>query len=273
MRPLIPVFEPGADRYAIGWTRGALACLGAAWAALVGQEVSNKLWLVHAGELCTRRLLLWPPLTPPWGLWLEWALEAGVAVCLLSGRAVRPAVRLGAALAVLSAQQRYMNQKALLAIVLVFLALDPPDPREPGFTERDRPNVGLLRWQLVIVYLFSALQKVRLEFGDGASLTNLFAVLAGLPVPGWAPAAPLHAALAASPALAETLSWGVIGSELALIPLSVAAPRAALAGAAALHGAFALFMPDVLSFTFTMLACACAAAGPADPCVRGEARV
>ncbi len=257
MRPLIPVLEAGADRYDARWTRAALALLGAAWLALVGQEAANRLWLVHAGELCTRRLLTWPPLTPPWALWLEWGLEAAVAILLLAGRRTRLAVRLGAFLALVSAQQRYMNQKALLAIVLVFLALDPPEPAEPGFSERDRPNVGLLRWQLAIVYLFSALQKLRLGFTDGASLQNLFAYLDGLSVSGWAPAGAVSAALAASPALAKALAWGVVGGELALIPLSFFAPRAALAGVAVLHAAFCLFMPDVLSFTFTMLACAC----------------
>lgn len=260
MRPLVPVLEPGADRYDARWTRAALVLLGAAWLALVGQEAANKLWLVHARELCTRRLLLWPPLTPPWGLWLEWGLEVGVAVALLSGRHTRVAVRAGAFLAVLSAQQRYMNQKALLAIVLVFLALDPPEPAEAGFSERDRPNLGLLRWQLAIVYLFSALQKLRLDFTDGTSLQNLFAHLGGLSVAGWVPSGAVSAALSASPALAKALSWGVVGGELALIPLSFVAPRVALAGVAVLHGAFCLFMPDVLSFTFTMLACACAAA-------------
>lgn len=265
MRPLIPVLEAGADRYDPRWTRAATGLLGAAWLALVGQEVSNRLWLVHSGELCTRRLLTWPPLMPPWGLWLEWALEAGVALMLLSGRWTRPAVRLGALLALVSAQQRYMNQKALLAIVLVFLALDPPDSSEPGFSERERPNLGLVRWQLAIVYFFSALQKLRLGFTDGASLTNLLGYLGTLPVQGWVPAGPLRAALAASPVMAKTLSWGVVGGELALIPLSLWAPRAALLGAAVLHGAFSLFMPDVLSFAFTMLACVCVAAGVRDP--------
>lgn len=260
MRALVPVFEPGADRYDPRWTRAALAFLGAAWLALVGQEAVNKLWLVHAGELCTRRLLMWPPLTPPWALWLEWGLECAVAVMLLLGLRTRLAVRAGALLAVLSAQQRYMNQKALLAIVLLFLALDPPEPAEAGFSDRDRPNVGLLRWQLAIVYLFSALQKLRLDFTDGASLRNLFAYLDGLSVGGWAPSGAVSAALSASPALAKALSWGVVGGELALIPLSFVAPRAALAGVAVLHGAFCLFMPDVLSFTLTMLACACVAA-------------
>lgn len=260
MRPLVPVLEAGADRYDARWARAALACLGAAWLALVAQETSNRLWLVHAGELCTRRLLTWPPLTPPWALFAEWGLEAGVGLLLLAGRGVRPAVRLGAVLAVVSAQQRYMNQKALLAIVLVFLALDPPDPREPGFAERDRPNLGLLRWQFGIVYFFSALQKVRLGFLDGTSLTNLYSYLGTLEVSGWLPVAPLGAALTASPDLARALSWGVVGGELALIPLSLWAPRLTLLGAAALHGAFALYMPDVLSFTCTMLACACVAA-------------
>ena len=261
MRPLIPVIEAGADRYDARWTRAALAFLGAAWLTLVAQEASNRLWLVHSGELCTRRLLTWPALMPPWALWLEWGLEVAVGVILLSGRAVRPAVRLGAVLALVSAQQRYMNQKALLAIVLVFLALDPPDPGEPGFAERERPNVGLLRWQLALVYLFSAIQKLRLGFVDGVSLTNLFSYLEGLGLSGWAPPGPFIEALALSPMLAKTLSWGVVGGELALIPLSLFRPRAALVGVAVLHGSFAVFMPDVLSFTFTMLACACVAAG------------
>lgn len=265
MRPLIPVLEEGADRYDPRWTRAALALLGAAWLALIAQEASNKLWLVHGGELCTRRLLTWPPLMPTWGLWLEWTLAAGVALALLSGRAVRPALRLGALVALVSAQQRYMNQKALLAIVLVFLALDPPDPREPGFAQRDRPNLGLLRWQFAIVYFFSALQKIRLGFLDGTSLTNLLSYLDGLGVTGWAPAAPLSEALAASPGVARALSWGVVGGELVLIPLSIAAPRAALAGVLVLHGGFSLLMPDVLSFTLTMLAVACVCAGAADP--------
>ena len=154
-------FYGDGDRYHAGGVRRAYQFLGLALLALVHYEWANRQWEVQAGLLCGRRLLTLVPLLPAWTLVLEWGLEVICGLALLRGVGRGPAVRLAAALLLWSAQQRYLNQKALLALVFLYIALDPPDPAEPDFGEKQRPNLGLVRWQVGLVYAMSAFQKAR----------------------------------------------------------------------------------------------------------------
>ena len=254
-----PFYAEGGDRYGAGGVRLALRLIGAALLALVAAEVLNRQWDVQAGLLCGRRLLP-VPLLPAWTAGVEWLLMAVCGAAFLTGRPPRAAVRAAACVLVWSAGQRYMNQKAFMALVLTFLALDPPAPDAPGFEEASRPNITLAVWQLGILYGFSALQKVQGGFLDGKVLTDTFAMAAKTAWTTPVPASWTAASLGAHPGLAVAASWGVVCLEAALPVLLWLRPRRALAAALLLHGALALLLPDVAAFSLASVACALLAA-------------
>jgi hypothetical protein len=137
--------------------------------------------------------------------------------------------------------ERYSNHGVLLFLVAFFLTLAPPQVSAPDFRERAHPALGLVRAQLVIVYVFSALNKLVHGFGSGRSLAHLLG-------------APLVSGL--SPALATALSVLVIATELAVPLVLVLRPRAGIALVVAMHMAFALLVPGVVSFGIAMTALA-----------------
>lgn len=254
-----PFYAERGDRYGAAGVRLSYRLLGAALLSLVAAELLNRQWAVQAGLLCGRRLLP-VPMLPAWTAGVEWAVMAACGAAFLTGRPPRAAVRAAACVLVWSAGQRYMNQKAFMALATAFLALDPPRPDDVGFESEPHPNVTLAVWQLAILYGFSALQKAQGGFLGGRVLADTFAMAAktgwGTPVP----AAWTASFIAAHPGLASAASWAVVGVEAVLPLLLWLRPRAAAAGALALHAAFALLLPDVAAFSLAALACAVLAA-------------
>ncbi|MBI5595670.1 MAG: hypothetical protein HY928_06215 [Elusimicrobia bacterium] len=250
-----PFYAPGGDRYGAAGTRLAYRFFGAALVALAAAEVLNRQWDVQAGMLCARRLLPLPML-PAWTAGMEWLLMGVCGAAFLTGRP-RPAfVRTAACVLVWSAGQRYMNQKAFLALVLTFLALDPPDPDGPAFEQESRPNLTLAVWQLAILYAFSAVQKVRGGFLDGHVLADTFAMAAKTAWRTPVPAAWTASLLGAHPVLSSAACWTVVAAEAVLPVLLWLRPRVALAAACLLHAAFALMLPDVAAFSLAAVGCA-----------------
>ncbi|MBI2363209.1 MAG: hypothetical protein HYV15_07495, partial [Elusimicrobia bacterium] len=207
-----PFYAPGGDRYGAGGVRAAYRLFGAALIALAAAELLNRQWDVQAGLLCARRLLP-VPMLPAWTAGLEWLLMVLCGTAFLTGRPARALVRTAAAVLVWSAGQRYMNQKAFLALVLGFLALDPPDPDGAAFEGESRPNISLAVWQLAILYAFSAAQKVRGGFLDGHALADAFAMAAKTAWRTPVPAAWTASLLEARPALSSAACWTVVGAE------------------------------------------------------------
>ncbi len=209
---------------------------GAALVANVVTEIRAGVWRVHTGELYPWRHLPIVPLTPPAVLAGEWACvgAAGIAMAIGVRRAL--AVRVAAPALLLGVLERFSNHASLMFLVAFFVALaPPPDVRAEDFAERQLPNLALVRAQLAIVYVFSALNKIARGFLGGASLVNLF---------GWSPRA------------AVPLSIAVVVAELALPVALVVAPRVGIAGVALLQIAFATQLPGLWSFTLTMIAMA-----------------
>lgn len=255
-------FYGSGDRFGPEGMRTAYRLLGAALLAMAAYEAANRQWDVQAGLLCGRRLLSLPR-APAWSVGVEWFVAAVCAAFFLGGRPPAAAVRAAAVAVLWGAGQRYMNQKATLGLVLAYLALDPPDPDEPDFSARSRPNIGLVTWQLAIVYGFGALQKSFSGFLDGRMLTETFAMVVSMGV--WTPVpAAAAAGLTGSPAVAAVLACSVVIIEAVLAVLVWLRPRWLLAGAIVLHSAFALFLPGVFSFSLTMTACAVLAASRQD---------
>ena len=205
-------------------------------------ELASGVWHVHTGELYPWRSLGFLPLYPARGLAIEWALRvlAGAAI-VASPRRVRvigPALRVLAAVLFVSCVERYSNHGALLFLVALFTSLAPPDVSRPDFEAAAHPALGLVRAQLVIVYGFSALNKLTHGFANGESLTNLLATrttLAGI---------------------ARPLSWAVLAVEIALPFVVIRYPRPGLVGVVLVHLGFALVVPGVWSFGLVMIAMA-----------------
>ena len=222
--------------------------LGVALVADVATELYAGVWRVHAGELYPWRHLGLLPLYPPGVLALEWALRAsaGVALAVAAHRVhlLRRAVRVVAPVLFVALLERYSNHGVLLFLVALFLSMAPPDVRAPSFDAAPHPALGLVRAQLVIVYVFSALNKAVHGFGRGESLANLAAHT------------PLGS-VALSASGARALSWGVMALELAVPLVLLRWPRAGLVLVVVVHVAFAALVPGVVSFGITMIALAC----------------
>ncbi len=208
---------------------------GAALVANVATELGSGVWRVHAGELFPWRHLPIVPLYPPAVLAVEWVVAAATGIALVVGAKRSIAIRIAAAVILVGLSQRYSNHGALLFLVALFVSLAPPDVTASDFETREHPSLMLVRAQLVIVYVFSAANKLAHPFASGAALEHLLGI---------------------SRATARPLAWIVIAAELALPVLLVTRPRLGIVAVAALHAIFAARMPGLWSFGLVMLAMA-----------------
>jgi hypothetical protein len=218
-------------------TGAMLRLLGLAAIACAAADAWAGAWRVHGGELFPWRHLPGVPLYGRAMLTVEWALGVGGGIALAAGVARKAGLAAAIAATLLGLSQRYSNHRALLLIVLVFVALAPPDVDDPAFASRPHPNLALVRAQLVLVYAMSAVNKVLHGFLCGAVLASLF---------GW----PL--------AVACPLSVALVAAEVAIPLLLLARPSIGVAAVVVLHGAMAWLMPNVAPFSVVMLAMAVA---------------
>lgn len=226
------------DARAVTWF---LRLYGLALLVDVVTELAAGVWQVHTGRFYPWRHLGIVPLYPAGVLAVEWTLRAGAGLALLAGarrpKVVAGAVRVAALVLLVAVLERYSNHGVLLFLVALFLTLGPPDVTSADFDEREHPALGLVRAQLVIVYVFSAINKVAHGFGSGRSLVHL---LGG----------------AISPGVGTALSLLVIATELAIPVVLVRRPRAGIVVVVAMHATFALLVPGVISFGVAMTALA-----------------
>jgi hypothetical protein len=233
------------ERFARGAVRAFVAGLGVTLALCVAADGAGGAWEVHAGRLFPWRHLPGVPLYGSAGLALEWVIGiAAAGLFVVAARphawahaALRGGLGLGLLATVMGLSQRYSNHRALLFIVLVFVALDPPDlaGSPADFAEAPRPTLALVRAQLLLVYATSATGKLLHGFASGAALASLF----GWPLP-----------------VARPLAATVIAAELLVPALLCVAPRLGVLAAAALHGTMAVLLPSVWPFTSLMTALA-----------------
>jgi hypothetical protein len=230
--------------------RGALGpfhvALGAALLAQVAVDAVGGVWRIHSGQLFPWRHLPGVPLYSTRGLLVEWLVSLGAGLCLVLGLRVPLAVGVALVACLLGLSQRMSNQQSLMLIVLAFLALNPCGA---GFSvPQESPNIRLIKSQLVIVYVFSALNKLLSGFLDGSALRGLL-----LEDAGWG-ALVREIGTPIEPVLMTALSWGVVLAELVLPVLLLRRPRWGVAAVALLHASFAVALPGVLPFGLLMLA-------------------
>lgn len=227
------------DARAVTWF---LRLYGLALVVDVATEVTAGVWGVHTGQLYPWRHLGVVPLYPASVLAVEWALRAAAGLALVLGarhaKVVAAAVRVAALVLFVAVLERYSNHGVLLFLLAFYLTLAPLDVTSATFEERDHPALGLVRAQLAIVYVFTAVNKLAHGFAGGQTLSNL---LGGTALPQGA---------------ARALSVGVLVAELALPLVLLRWPRVGLAGVVAMHVAFAALLPGVASFGLAMVAMA-----------------
>ncbi len=230
-----------ADRFDARAVTWFLRLFGLALIVDVATEIAAGVWQVHTGRFYPWRHLGIVPLYPASVLAVEWTLRGAAGLALLwapaRARVTAVAVRVAAVVLFVAALERYSNHGVLLFLVAFFLTLAPLDVTAADFDERAHPALGLVRAQLVIVYVFSALNKLVHGFGSGRSLGHL---LGG----------------SISPSLATALSVLVIATELAMPLVLLRRPRAGLVLVIAMHAGFAALVPGVLSFGVAMTALA-----------------
>lgn len=241
-----------AERFTRSSVRAFEVLFGSALVVEVLTDVLTGGWGIHTGRLYPWRYIGVVPLWPPSLLAIVWALTVASGIAFALG-ALRPlAPRLAAVLMFAWVIERYSNHGALLFLVAFYLALAPPRPAASDFEEARHPNLGLVRAQLLIVYVFSALNKISHGFPRGESLANLV---------GW------------RLELARPLSIAVVLAELALPVLLVRSPRVGVVGVVLLHLGFVVLMPGLWSFALVMVAMSVLFLGEGDlPTRRGPAR-
>jgi hypothetical protein len=220
------------DPRAVAWFE---RIYGAALVANVATEIASGVWRVHTGELYPWRHVPIVPLYPAPVLAIEWLVAGASGALLMARRGTRTAWRAAAAATLAAVLQRFSNHGALLFLVALFVAIDPPRPNAPGFAATPRPNLGLVRAQLLIVYAFSAINKIARGFLTGSSIANLLGV---------------------APGAARAASIAVVAAEIAIPVVLLARPRAGIACVGALHLAFAVGLPELWSFSLLMIAMA-----------------
>lgn len=245
------------DRIAARPAAWFLRLFGVALLVDVATEITAGVWHVHAGHLYPWRHLGIIPLYPTSVLSVEWLTRglAGLALALgaHSVKVVAPAVRIAAVVLFVALLERYSNHGALLFLIAMFVSLAPPDVASSSFAELGHPALGLVRAQLVIVYVFSALNKLTHGFASGQSLGHL---LGG----------------AISPGSAQALSWVVLATEVAIPVVLLRWPRAGIAMVVSMHLTFAALLPGVASFGLAMLAMAVLFVGSNEPPRAPDAR-
>jgi hypothetical protein len=226
--------------------------LGAALIARVGVDAVRGVWRIHSGELFPWRHLPGVPLYSTRWLLVEWMVSLAAGLAMVLGLRLRLAVGVALLASIAGLSQRSSNQQSLMLIVLAFLALDPSGS---GFSDpRRSPNISLVKSQLAIVYVFSALEKVLGGFLDGSALRN------SMTDSPWLHGPLLEAAFDGG--LLTALSCGLVLTEFALPVLLLRWPRLGVTAVALLHLAFAVVMPGVLPFGLLMLAMSLLFLGP-----------
>ncbi|MBO9668198.1 MAG: hypothetical protein J7501_15460, partial [Bdellovibrio sp.] len=183
---------------------------------------------IHVGAIFPYRHPGYFPLYGTTFLVVEWLLTLlGAGLLLTSYR--RPGALLAAVGIAMSLSQMLQNQKILLLLILLVVAIAKPE---------DSPEARwFLRWQLVLVYGFTALAKIFAEFSTGATLAKI-------------------SPIALNESVFLVLSWFVIALEL-MIPFCLFKKRQwAWFAIAILHGSFTIFMRDIAAFTLGMFALA-----------------
>lgn len=214
---------------------------GVALLTRVVEDQFNGRWSIHSGEMFPWRHMPAFPLVPTSGLVLEWVVLAVCGVGLVSGRWRILWARVAFVALFLSLAQMFQNQKLLLWFISGALSLAPPLP--------GGPVRWVLRWQLIVVYGFTAIHKLLQNFHDGDVIRGVATYLLEAGASG--PRRLLLEGLSV-PLISQFASVGALALELAIPLFLMTRPKVGLVCVIALHVSFSLAMPDLFAFGFAM---------------------
>ena len=219
--------------------------LGLTLVLCVIQDGLDGVWFIHNGAFY--------PWIHPQGIWLyppaflmvEWLGVLSSGLMIFSGWKRSLGIIIGTLSILIGVLERFSNHRALLLIVLFYLLLGLAKT-----VDSKKYSFQLIRYQLLIVYLFSAVNKLNLDFWTGQSLGNLALVLeqgksSFLPQPV------INFLLTGS--MGKFLSVGTLVLEFAIPFLLIKIPRLGLPLMIALHVSFSLIMPGIWPFTLLMI--------------------
>ncbi|UXR65630.1 hypothetical protein EZJ49_05110 [Bdellovibrio bacteriovorus] len=204
------------------------------------EDLFNRRWDIHVGAIFDYRHAGGIPLYSTNILSLELALVIAGAVLLLT-RQKRVGALLAFAGLAMGLTQMFMNQKILLLVMCAVVAIQPP--------EKSQSSWRFLRWQLLLVYLFSAVAKAFEDFGSGKVLQQLGQSLSG-------PMGVLVSWVQTLPGGVLLSSSLIVGLQVLLPTLLLYRPKAGVLVVAGFHLVLALLLPDIWAFSFGMLALA-----------------
>lgn len=220
------------------------------WQALDDLLVGH--WRIYSGEFYPWRSrvpsFFAPPLEFYWGLL---ALEIALLVLYFARVRVRWTGALLALVLLLDGLFSYLNHRLLMAVQLFLVSLRPVprDASAQGFRrQRTYWNLDLVRWQIAMVYLFTAIHKMNPDFLNGWTLRNLFWMVRNAGwrhYPEW-----LFYDFLQSPSWVRFLACATVLAEL-FLAFGLNFRRTvgwAIPIAIVLHVSFALFMPFIWIF-------------------------
>lgn len=215
--------------------------------AIISRVISDLLLNrqgIHSGEVFpSRQYFPSIPIYSVFVFYLELTL-AFVGALLLNSKKVRTASLIIVIAYLMGLSQMFQNQKTLILIVASTLLIQP-------LSKNDRSSIWFLRYQLILVYSISALQKMFSGFNSGLDLLETTKYLLGLENNLFIKQLLTYLQ---DPRTAEVFSLSTIVVEL-LIPIAlIKAPRLGVALVILLHLSMNLLMKDITPFSLTMLA-------------------
>lgn len=176
-------------------------------------------------------------------LYLEWLLAVSGSVLI----AFNGKKRIGALLIflsfVMSMSQMFQHQKVLFLVVSMVLSIEPINPKGSW-------SLWFLKCQLIIVYVSSALFKMNDAFLSGSDLKET--LLYSSTLISFAPIQLLLVSLASAPII-QVLAILVVLAETLIPLLLLSYSFWGVVGVILLHGVLALFLSNVLPFSFLMM--------------------
>lgn len=132
----------------------------------------------------------------------------------------------------------FQNQKVLLALVAFALTVGPRLDENTFLKKNETAN--FLKWQILLIYLISAVSKIFDQFQSGETLRVMSEQLLLQQI--------------GRDEIYSMGAWLVILVELALPLLLLARPRLGIAGVVLVHVSFSLFLSDIWPFSLAMIA-------------------
>ncbi len=199
---------------------------------------------IHAGEVFpNRHVFSFISIYPPAILYIEMALASAGAILLNLKR-----VRFGCLLIIISylmgLSQMFQNQKLLILIVACTLCIQP-------LSKTDKSSIWFLRYQLILVYSISALQKVVQGFNDGIDLSLTTKYLLSIESN---PVIKALLAYVSDPLNAMIFSVSTVVLEFIIPIFLIKRPKIGVALVVLLHFSMNLLMKDIMPFSLTMIA-------------------